>query len=352
MSGIGKNAAEGFVLAVTLWLLAAMAVAASIVMLWTREEVRGATEARERLDDEIAMIDTRETLLYLAATRDVTVAGLPPRALNRDEETMRRLDEFGSLRKDARGGEIRLDGHAYKGVGYTRFALQDEAGLVPLVRPSPSLLDRLLAFGGVNAERIPLLRDALLDYIDADTLKRLNGAEAREYREAGRPPPPNRRLLVPQELGAVLGWSDAAEGGLALEEWVTTFYSGAVNLNTAPRDLLPLWVAGCPEKCDLIVARRSRQPFRSSAEIQLLAAVRLPGDPDIDYRYLSDDTIRMTFWGRSGDAWRMHVRLTPLADQAAPWTVLAAYPVPRPAEHGPAQPTGSDLLADTPTAVH
>lgn len=344
---------HGFALAVTLWLLAAMAIAAGFVTLWAREQVHAATVDRERLEDEIALFSTRETVLYLAATRDLTVAGLPTEALEGEERALRRLDDLGTLRNDPRGGEIRLDGQPYLGTTPdTRFALQDEAGLLALVVPSEGLIGGLLAYQGAPPESIPRLRDAFLDYTDMDTLRRLNGAEAREYEREGLPAPPNRRLLVPAESRRILGWSGLGKPGVApLEDILTTFYTGAANLNTMPRELLPLWITGCPEKCDLVASHRAQRPFRSSGEVQLIAGVRLPGDPDADYRFLADDTLRLTLWGRSGAAWRLHVRLTPLADQAAPWTVLAAYPVPRPSDHATAQSTGSDLLADAPPAV-
>jgi len=343
--------ASGFALAITLWLLAAMAVAAGLAMLWAREEVQASTRDRDLLVDEIDLASTRATLLYMAATRDLTLGGLPIRAISDDERALRRLDEFGSLRLDARGDEIRLDGAVYKGVGQSRFSIQDEAGLIPLVAPSPNLIDRLLAFRGTPPESIPRLRDTLLDYVDSDSLGRLNGAESRDYERAGRRPPPNRRLLIPAELGAVLGWDALPGGTSSLADLTTTFYSGAANLNTAPEALLPIWIAGCPEKCRVVTARRALKAFRSSGELELTAAVRLPGDRDVDYRYLAGDTLRFTFWGRSGSASRMHVRLTPLADQVSPWAVLAAYPVSRPSEHAPAQSTGSDLFADPTSAV-
>lgn len=69
----------------------------------------------------------------------------------------------------------------------------------------------------------------------------------------------------------MLGW-DALEPALLAElpERITPYYSGAVNLNTAPAVLLPHWVPGCPETCDRLVAMRREQPFR-------LATISRPG---------------------------------------------------------------------------
>lgn len=338
---------SGFVLAVTLWLLAAIAVAVGLMTLWALQEVREATVARERTEDALAMHGTRDTVLYLAATRDLTLAGLPTRALADDERAIRLLDEFGAFKHDPVGGELRLDGQPYAGLGHAVFALQDEAGLFPLVWPTPEALDAFLLAQGVEREQVPRLRDALLDYIDLDTLRRLNGAEAREYELEKRPPPPNRRLLLPGEALRVLGWEQLpAARRQALPDLVSTFHGTAVNLNTMPEALLPIWIPGCPENCTALVERRRQRPFTSSFELQNLLGIRLPGDDGADYRYLASEHLRLTLWGRTGSAWRIHVRLTPFADQAAPWSVLAAYPVPRPALHAPAQDPGSDLFAD------
>jgi len=340
---------RGFVLAVTLWILAAIAVVVGLVTLWALDAVRKASDERQRTEDLLAIQGTRDTLLYLRSTREQTRAGLPIAPMADDERARRVLAEMGGFITDPRGGELRLDGRAYEGLAGTTFAIQDEAGLYSLMLPAPAWLDRFLEVFGVSEDDIPRLRDALLDYADTDPLRRLNGAEAREYELEGRRAPPGRRLLLPVEAGAVLGW-DALPQALRdrLPALTTTFYGGGVNLNTAPEALLPVWIPGCPETCKALVARRDTQPFTTGREVEQVLGVRLLGDWLLDYRFLGDDTLRLTLWGRSGAAQRIHVRFTPTADRLGPWSILAAYPVPRPAEHAKAQATGSDLLADPP----
>lgn len=341
--------AAGFVLAVTLWMLAGMAMVVGLISLWALEEVRAATEQQDNLEDQLQMVSTRDTVLYLAATRDLTLAGLPTSALARDEFASRRLEEFGALRRDPVGGELLLDDTVYAGLQGLVFSIQDEAGLVPLVWPRDVEVDRLLQSQRVPPEQVPALRDALLDYVDEDQLSRLAGAEAREYERVGRAAPPGRRLLLPMELLTVLGWSELpADTRRRLPQQVTTFYSGPVNLNTAPPELLPTWIAGCPATCEMLVLRRSGKPFINSRELQTQVGVTLPGDDGADYRYLASDVLRLTFWGTSGAALRMHVRLTPLADQKAPWSIIATYPVPRPASNASPKSTDSPLFADPP----
>ena len=345
--GSGPRPASGFVLAVTLWILAGIAIAVGLMTLWSLQQLEQARLGHERLDDELAANGTRDTLLYFASTRELTLAGLPVEVMSDELRATRRLDEMGSLVRDPIGGELALDGTVYEGLRGTRFAIQDEAGLFGVVMPRDLELDGFLISQGVDPEQVPRLRDALLDYIDSDELTRLNGAERREYEREGRPPPPNRRLLTPAEIGRVLGW-DALEPALLAElpERITPYYSGAVNLNTAPAVLLPHWIPGCPETCDRLVTMRREQPFRSGYDLQARLGIALPGDASIDYRFLADESLRITWWGRAGAAWRMHVRLTPLADKRGPWSILAAHPVLRPPTDEPAEATGSPLLAD------
>ncbi|TKS52809.1 general secretion pathway protein GspK [Luteimonas yindakuii] len=342
---------QGFILAITLWLLAGIAVVVGLMTWWAQEQVRGATVERDRIEAEAAMLSTTQTVIYLAVTRDMTRAGIPTTALADDERSMRLLDEMGGLMRDPIGGELSVDGSVYLGLGDTRFTIQDESGLFPLVFPSDQRLDALLFSQGVQRELIPRLRDTLLDYIDADDLRRLNGAESREYRQARQPEPLNRRLLLPVELDRVLGWDELPEAvRRRLPDLVTTYYGGAVNLNTSPPELLPIHLGGCPETCQLLAEQRTRRPFANSVEVLSAVGTRLEGDPAVDYRYMPAQELRLTVWGGTGAALRMHVRLSPLADQSAPWAVLAAYPVPRPASDDPARTPEGALFSDPQTA--
>lgn len=337
---------QGFVLAVTLWLLAGIGVAVGSMMLWAHAQVEHANLDSERLQDEIAALETRDTLLYIASTREFTRAGLPVEPLAKDELAMRKLDEMGGVNRDPVGGELRLDGTRYRGRGQSIFAIQDEAGLVSLRLPSQARLDRFLQMEGVQADKVGRLRDALLDYIDADDLNRLQGAERRDYERAGRPPPANRALLLPSELGRVLGWDALPAPQLRrIIESSTVFYSGAVNINTTPVALLPLWLPNCPDACDLVEKRRKERPLSNGVEAAGLALGSLLGDTEVDYRSVAEGVLRIDVWSRTGRGQRYHVRLTPLADQRGPWTILAAYPVQRPADDSDAETTKSPLLA-------
>lgn len=341
---------QGFVLALVLWMLAAIAIVAGLLTLWALDAVGDAREDRLAVEQELAMVSTRDTLVYLAATRATTVAGLPVKLLGEEEQAMRGLEEFGALRSDPIGGEIPLDGSVLAGLQGVRVAIQDEAGLVSLAWPDANRMDLLLSRWGIRDGEAGRLRDTLRDYIDPDDLRLLLGAERREYEQAGRPPPPNRRLLVPAELERVLEWDELPRPVRErIAAGTTTFYAGPINLNTAPAAVLPLAMDGCPETCRRLVERRREAPFRSSAELQAALGVRLSGDPVVDYRYGPSDTLRLTLWGPSGAARRIHVRLDPLANGRAPWEFLATYLVARPESDESPRTIESALFADAAT---
>lgn len=347
MHALASARPRGFVLAITLWLLAGIAIAVALMTLWSLDQVKQARVAHEHLQDELAVSDTRDTLLYIASTRELTLAGLPVNVLADDKKAMRHLDEMGGLIRDPIGGELRLDGSPYQGLADTRFAIQDESGLFPVVLPSDVSLDRFLSAQGVPSEQVSRLRDTFLDYTDSDDLNRLNGAERRDYEREHLPPPPNRRLLTPAEISRPMGWSSLPPGILSkLPERITPYYSGAVNLNTMPRELLPTYIPGCPETCARLVEARKLAPFTSGRDVQNRLGILLAGDYDVDYRFLADNSLRLTLWGKAGAAWRIHVRLTPLVDKRGPWSILASYPIARPSFDEPADATGSTLLAD------
>lgn len=344
-----SNQHRGIVLVIVLWLLVAMALAAGLIVSWSRERIASAAADRAVLQEHIDAIGTRDTLLYLAATIPTTRAGLPLSPLSAAALADRRFDEFGGLDETPRGGELRLDGTVYAGLGAIHLQVQDEAGLVSLADASGSGPGVLLASARVSVPQRASLIAALKDYIDADDLRRLNGAESREYERAGRPPPPGRPLLTPREVWRVYGWSGLpANVRGQIEDWATTGYTGALNLNTAPVPLLTSLLPDCSHACRDRLAQRGEALFLNAAAFEAETGTRLPGDRDVDFRTAPSDTWRLTLAGRSGRAWRVHVRLTPLADQAGPWTVEATYRVTRPSDDDAPSPIPSPLFASAP----
>lgn len=341
-----RSEQAGFVLVLVLWLLVAMAILAGAIVLWSQGRVEEATASRRDVDSKAAAIAARDTILYLAATVPMTIGGLPTEPIAAGELSERRLDEFGVMDKTPRGGEIRLDGTLYAASAGVDFAIQDESGLTPVAFADVASMEGWLASGGVSTARGRELAAAVQDFADTDGFRRLNGAEAREYTRAGRPVPPNRPLTTPRALPGVLGWERLSPMASArLEGYATTAYSGALNLNTAPPALLGKLAQRCGRTCVERILARNARPFFSTRQFEIETSASLPGDRDIDFRIAPSDTFRLTVFDREGSAWRIHVRLTPLADREAPWAVEAAYRIPRPETDDAPRPIPSPLFS-------
>lgn len=88
--------------------------------------------------------------------------------------------------------------------------IQDQAGLIGAQFPDVDLLVKLFRENGLNEKQAPVLVDSLLDWQDADRLRRLNGAESNEYTNGPR----NGGISLKHEISQVQGMSNNAWAGL------------------------------------------------------------------------------------------------------------------------------------------
>ncbi len=112
-------------------------------------------------------------------------------------------------------------------------AITDESGKVDINVASATVLGKLFAASGVIQERREALVDAILDWRDRDSLRRLNGAEEEEYRVAGLDyGPRNGPFQSLEELALVIG-VDASLYHALIEN--LTIYAGdaAINMQVA-----------------------------------------------------------------------------------------------------------------------
>lgn len=124
------------------------------------------------------------------------------------------------------------------GAGRVRLELRDEAGKVNLNLVKEPMLISLFTAIGLSSSEAARLTDAVADWRDSDELRRLNGAEAEDYRLAGREfGPRNRPFEAVEELRAVLGMTPDLYQHVA--PWLTV-HSGQAGIDprAAPPDLL------------------------------------------------------------------------------------------------------------------
>lgn len=313
---------SGFVLIAVLAVLVILSILGATIGAITQRLRDQQLVRQSQLDADIAMASTRATVLYLLASQRMTFGGLTVDdrvVLSEDEQRSQGSGETAESFMPV-GNEIAMDGSAYRGLGGTRFALQDDRGLIAVNWVPAELLARYLATGRKQAKPIATMINLLQDYQDPDDLYRLNSAERQGYERDKRPPPTNRTLLTPMELRRVMGWDKAlAEiSDLELNDSLSVVRSAQININTAPARVLQTLPGVDKLMAGRVLGMRAVTPFLNlSAFYQLLGV--LPVDEDMLSLYpLGSGTLKL--WSADGGTVHvLHWTLTPRADGGWPW---------------------------------
>jgi len=217
---------RGFTLMMTIWVVVFLTIVAMSFSFSTRLSTAMTVNFRDETLAYYGALSAYHTvLMYLASDRDPTVDF---------------VDEQGRFFLDLESGPIpeMLDIDQVS----ARVSVVDEESKINLNRTNQIILSKIFKRAGVDTEKVDALRDSLLDWVDPDDAHRLNGAEDEYYREFGYTAK-NARLDLPRELLLVKGFREDFFKGRdpgELVAFITTFGTGGLNINTAPRSLLSL----------------------------------------------------------------------------------------------------------------
>jgi general secretion pathway protein K len=315
---------RGFVLVLVLWAVVIVLLLAAALDTFVERRLAQAQAIRERTRAELDAYSTEQTLLYLLATRRYTRAGL------RAEADATQTLGIGGLNIEPAGDEIAMDSRAYRGLGSVLFSLQDDAGLLPLNAEDKGGLADLLTHYATDEAHASRLLDALSDYVDANTLRRLNGAEADDYLDTGLPAPANYYLRTPAELSNVLGWREwlGEHPEVRLYDWFSVGRGASFNPNVAPEALLATLPGISAEDAARLVLARHADPFRSLADLSARSGVPLQVEEE-QFRFFPSEFLRIRSWMAGAPRARtLEIQLTPLG-MRGPWQVRSSYLAPQ-----------------------
>ena len=353
---------SGFVLVMTLWVLAILTLAASFFAIWTQKTLELVQTRQADLQGEIDMYNTQATLIYLLTTQRFTIAGVtvsPNIAQEKspvnledladDSKTLEEImDEFVARQRQQKqqqeqqqnnpaaiwgydendtilsdGTEIALDNQPYEGYGKAYFALQDEGGLLNLQLEPEIVLNRLLGLFGIENElRAPLIAK-LNDYVDLDDLHRLNGAEAYHYEEHHLPPPPNHYLLAPLEIYRVLDWREQESlwDHDQLGQLITITVAAHPNFNTAPALVLQAAYNLNELAVERLIKIRQSIPFYMINTVTQIAGMP-PEVSSFESNFFPASALRLTLWYEGAQYLQQtYLRLTPISSGKKPWQI-------------------------------
>lgn len=166
---------------------------------------------------------------------------------------------FEAYRNDNSDTAWKRDGtmHAWTFDGIpVRVGLSDESAKIDINTAPDALLRGLFLSVGLKNEQADALLDAVVDWRDADSLKRLHGAEEDDYKAAGLPyRPANAPFQAIEELQLVLGMRPEIYRRIAPSITIYSRQPG-VNPQVASRDVLLAIPGLTPELVDDYIARR------------------------------------------------------------------------------------------------
>jgi hypothetical protein len=330
------NGAKGFVLVLTIWIVAAIGLVVVAVNVWVSQSVNNAGAMQQLIADQIAVTDIRNELIYAFGTRPMSYRGMETgRLLEKVDPT----DVNALMTADFRTDRyMRLNGEPYRSESHPNYIIQifDGRGLVNLNNTSSIYLRRLLALFDVPEAMRNSLIDALEDYTDRDDLTRISGAEAREYQRLGKEPPANAWLVTPLEAQSVLNWDTLA--ALWSRDADQPLFSACsvpgFNPNTAPREVLLSAFPGLDETgLAEVIKRQQERPFRNIREVSAAGNISIRDDPFF-FTFAPGSCLIVEITHQpTGNRTRFSLTIDTFSAKTKPWRVDYAFPIPsRPSE--------------------
>lgn len=313
----------GFVLVVVLWALAALAVLAAYIDGVATSRVEAARLAKRSLERDLDRNSTQATVLYLFATGRMNHRGLIL-------ETPQRFSDI--LTEDARlpdrgEGELHVTGRVYAGVGDTRFAVQDESGLVSVNSPYVPTFASLLRYVGIGRDDVVRLAARVKDYIDTNRTLQMDGAEAAHYLAQGKPPPPNWIMASPLEFQHVLG----VEEIISAEQWrrllplLSMRHFVGYNFNVMHPEVLAAVLGIDRQRVQPLLDDREEQSISRLSYLAMRTGKYLDIDLSDNIREVPSSFLRISLWHEEdGLRTLAGVELTPSSD-LAPWRIDYHY---------------------------
>jgi len=249
---------KGAILLIVLWFLVVAAILVATMSTETQLSARIVAHQNDNLDT------WSETLTALrVAEMELMIAFMP---LHPDTYKNIPLDERKNPRYRFDGRELGEKDFAYDIPQNVTVRIYDHAGKINLLRLSENQLRQLLKkqLGDNQTDKIDELVHAWQDWIDADDLKRTNGAEKEYYERLKQPYQPRNAILeTVDELRLIKGFDEVFKG-VDLNTAFTVYSSiSGVNPNIATREALLLLPGLDSESVDKILVHRREEELKS-----------------------------------------------------------------------------------------
>ena len=155
--------------------------------------------------------------------------------------------------------------------GLFHYVVVNESGKIDLNSASPHLLKTFAEYLGMEDEEQDILVDSLADWLDADNLHRLQGAEDDYYQELDPPyRARNGKCVALSELSLIRGAEEIADKVKMSEIFTVHNPKGKVNFNSLSPAMLAFLTENDPEKIANYHELRLDQVNLSELEARLI----------------------------------------------------------------------------------
>lgn len=329
-----QHQSSGFILPVTLWLIAAIGLVAALLSEWVSQAVTSAIALQEKMESEIALSNIQNEIVFAFGRRPFSYRGLEVGSL-KDAPSLSSLNEIMGAEFSS-DSTISMDGRSYVILSDQSYTVQiyDGRGLVNLNRVGKPELERLFELLNVSPDMADQLSGTLRDYRDEDDFESLSGAERSDYERLDLPPPANAKLMTPWEGQRVLGWKRLSELWTAQFERpiMTTCMVSGFNPNTAPIEALVAHLDGVsPEAAQMVSEQREQLPFRNIRNVGDAAGVILTAQPfAFSFKPATCFVAELTNQ-ETGNRLRFSMSLLP-SSKSQPWQIDYVLRLPKTAE--------------------
>ena len=321
---------NGFVLPLTLWIIALFGLGVAASHAWISVSVENARTLQQKVEAELETQNMINELVFAMGTRPMSNRGLE---VGTDLTAADMADPMSIMgARFESSNYIAFDGrpYAFEGNADYVFHLQDGRGLIKLHQGAGETIRRLLSAFDVPETLKNQLPDTLVDWVDDDDLTRLAGAEKSEYERLRRLPPTNQNLLTPMEAQSILGWDEIPqiwEADLRSPLFSTCRVTG-FNPNTASETALLAHVAGLTKPAAAqVIEKREESPFQHAREFMAAAGFLTAAQPFFFSVVPGNCVVIDAVHRESGRRTRYSISLVPTSLNR-PWQVDYAFEIP------------------------
>lgn len=267
----GWESQGGFILVSSLLISLIIAVVAMYFTSVVRQRIRAAEMTDDYVTASLKAWSAYEDVIHVLTTSYFTQTGiyLSLPASGPFTTTARRTEDAKIF--------LNFFGDPFQWGEGVKVTLKDVSGMAPLIGGDEACLRKLLEACGADSARANQILDGMQDWQDRDDLKRLNGAEAWDYKMAGiKYVPRNSAFQTLDELRLVLGMTKEIFARLQPE--MTYLGTGSIHLLNASPTLLRAIFPSDENFVRALVELRARGPLADDVLFDI--AARLPGSEE------------------------------------------------------------------------